>query len=123
MIVIRTSAPLVRKNHSVPMTRAQRTMVLKMRFATALGKLLRGRGWLELLAREAETSLALGKLCDRGGEVGLGEIGPEHRREHELQRGGLQQEEIAYAHLTRRADDEIGIGQVGGREVAAERLP
>src|SRR6185437_4162317 len=54
-------------------------------------------------------------------EIGLAEVGPQRLREDELGIGGLPQQEIADALLAAGADDEVGIGHVGGQQVAGEQ--
>src|SRR5689334_23497577 len=49
-------------------------------------------------------------------EIDRPEIGPERRRDPELRVGDLPQEEVRDPHLAARADQEIGIGNVGGVE-------
>src|SRR5581483_10821252 len=49
-------------------------------------------------------------------------IGPERRGGIVLAVGGLPQEEIADAHLTRRSNDQIGIWQISGIEIRGQQL-
>src|SRR5215831_917464 len=53
-------------------------------------------------------------------EIGLAEIGPERVDEHQFRIGRLPQQEIADALLAAGANDEVGIGDVDGEEVARE---
>ena len=50
------------------------------------------------------------------------EVGPQHIGAVELGVGDLPQQEVRDAQLARRADDQIGIGDVGGVELALEHL-
>src|SRR5581483_1703467 len=82
-----------------------------------------GHGGFELFAGKPEAPFAPGKSGDGFGQVGLGEIRPEHGDEEEFGIGGLEKEKIAHPRLARGADDEIGIRQVGGIKITAERRP
>jgi len=108
-------------------------IVLSVRLSTGG---VRGWGWLwggggrggrraglELFAGEAEAALAALVFLHGRGEFGFREIGPQHRRENHLRVGTLHEEEIAEAGFAGGADEQVGVGDVGGVEIAAERRP
>src|SRR5271165_2849210 len=103
------TAPAVEKNQSTAKRISQSATVLAIRFATGLVRAALARrhlGGVDLLARQPVAPLAARVVGDRGGKVGLREVGPEHRGEEELGVRGLQQEEIAHAGLARGPDHE-----------------
>ena len=75
-----------------------------------------------LVARFAETALAVLIVVDGIVEILVAEVGPELVTEIELGIGHLPKEEIADAKLAARADKEVGIGIVASGQVAAEGL-
>src|SRR6185369_13117670 len=70
----------------------------------------------------AEPPLASIVLADRSGKMGLGKIGPERVDENELGVGRLPDQEVAQALLTAGADQQVRVGQAGGREVRCENF-
>src|SRR6516165_11217006 len=72
--------------------------------------------------QSAEPALAAPVFGDRGLEGRAVEIGPVGRNEDELAVGGLPQQKIRQALLAAGADNEIGVGQVGGVEMSADEV-
>src|SRR5690606_42141364 len=118
------------------MTTVQRRIVLPMRApsgwksriseagsAASACQRLRRDGLHELFARPAESALARAVHPHGRLEVRLCEVGPEERSEHEFRVGRLEEEEVAHACLTGRADHEIGIRQVPGIKEAGKGFP
>src|SRR6185437_7952285 len=70
----------------------------------------------------AETAFALLVFADRRLERTAIEVRPVGRHEHELAVGRLPEQEIGQALLTARADDEIGIRQIGRVEEPREAV-
>src|SRR5260370_35124 len=70
----------------------------------------------------AEAPLALLERADRSEEVDLPERRPQHVAEVELAVGALPEEEPREADLAARPDDEIGVREIGGVEVARDRV-
>src|SRR5262245_44803561 len=105
------------------MTSQSRT-VLKMRESTAGVRLagLAGAS-LDLLGGQSVAALAAAVLVDGGLQVGLAEVRPQRRGENHFRVGELEHEKIADALFTRRPDQEIGFGQLGGVEIATEAFP
>ena len=52
---------------------------------------------------------------------GSAEIGPQHVEEHQLGIGRLPQQEVRQPLLAGGADDQVGVGDAGGRQEAGER--
>src|SRR5579883_1735424 len=77
---------------------------------------------LELAVDAAELPLALRVGVDGFFELLLAEVGPQDGRGVVLAVGRLPDEEVAQAHLARRPDHQVGIGQLRGVEIAAEQL-
>lgn len=76
-----------------------------------------------MLAGEAKAALAAIVIGNGGSEIGFGKVGPKRGRENELGVGGLHQKEVADTGLAGGADHEVGIGEIGGGEVAGESGP
>ena len=70
--------------------------------------------------RPAEPAPPLGVLGERGAQVALVEVGPEAVDEHELRVGELPEHEVRDAELAARADQQVGIGQLGRVEIRGE---
>src|SRR5690349_17919545 len=84
---------------------------------------LRGRGGVGGgVVQLAETALALTVGIEGRQEIVFAEIGPEDRGGVIFRVSRLPDEVIAEPHLARRADDEIGVGQVAGVERAGDHV-
>src|SRR2546422_1720039 len=71
------------------------------------------------LSESARPSL---ELAHGAIEIAGPEIRPEGRRDHQLSVGNLPQEKVRDPHLAARADQQVGIGNVGGIEGPADIL-
>src|SRR5690606_8903222 len=91
-----------------------------IRAATRAGASARFGG-RNLLARAAEASLAPAERLDRAVERDDVEVGPERVGEIQLGVGELPQQEITDALLAAGADEQIGLGRVGHRQVRRQR--
>src|SRR5260221_3021965 len=69
----------------------------------------------------AVSTIATMEILYRLLEVALGKIGPQRVGEAELRIGRLPEQEIADPLLAAGADDEIGIGHVGGQQMLADQ--
>src|SRR5688572_16897179 len=72
--------------------------------------------------KPAEAAVARAELADGGLELLAAEIGPVAVDEHELSIGRLPEKEIGQPHLAAGADEQVGIRQPGGVELAGEAL-
>src|ERR1039457_4882397 len=70
----------------------------------------------------AEAAVPVLIVEDRPVELAAAEVGPEHARDVELGVGELPQEEIRDALLAGRADEEVGVRTVRGKQVVRDRL-
>ena len=59
---------------------------------------------------------------DRLFEIGSAKIGPVFAGDHDLRVAALPEEKVGEAELSRGADQEIGVRDVGGVEVVGEEL-
>src|SRR3989440_585936 len=73
---------------------------------------------LNLLGTRAESPDSTVEGVDRLGEIGFTEVGPECGGAVELGVGCLPEQGVAQPHLAGRPDDQVGIGQVAGVEMA-----
>ena len=71
----------------------------------------------------AETALPVLVFEDGLEEVRRPEIGPEDRRDPDLGVGDLPEQEVRDPHLAARPDEQVGIGQAGGVEMARRTRP
>src|SRR5258705_3205548 len=102
------------------------TMELAMRFqagemAPAPGTVTRAAS-VSATSHLSKASRPALELGDGAIEIDGPEIGPESRGHPELRVGDLPQEKVRDPHLAARADQEIGIGDVGGVERLADLL-
>src|SRR5439155_1275276 len=75
---------------------------------------------LHLSGRPAEATLALLIESQRLEELALAEIRPERVGDVDLRVGDLPEEEVAEAHLAAGPDEQVGIRDARGAEVAAD---
>src|SRR5580658_7762111 len=109
-----TSATQGGPNHTAASTGGARTSA----------ETIRHRSVLELAGakRGAVAAFAAVIVAERVFEVALAEIGPHGAGEDELGVSGLPEQEVADALLAAGADDEIGVGHVGGEEMMREEI-
>ena len=76
--------------------------------------------WVGHVVDGAEAAFAALELGDRVEEVRAAEVGPEHVGEHELGVGGLPERKFEIRCSPDGAHEQVGVGQVGGVEVAGD---
>src|SRR5262245_39973012 len=86
----------------------------------ALSRIVRSAMSTLPTSHPAEASRSLLELGHRLIEIARPEVRPEHGRYQELRVRDLPQEEVRDSHLTAGADQQIGVGHVGGVEGAAQ---
>src|SRR5262249_33788029 len=72
--------------------------------------------------KSAEAALAPGEFEDRVLERARVEVGPQDREKNEPTVRGLPHQEVGEPLLPAGANDEVGIGDVGRVEIAAEHI-
>jgi hypothetical protein len=99
-------------------------MIYAIPIYAACGAVFRRVGAMDrrVSLQSPESAVASFVFLNSGEKVALAEIRPHFFHNDDFRIGDLPEQEIGDAHLAGGADQEVGVGDVGGVEVAREKL-